>query len=156
MVFVSLFTLSSCNETTQGTTPTEPTVEVTPTPTPTEPTVEVTPTPTEPNQGGNNNGAGFAIHYIRPDGQYDGWNLWLWVKDADGASYNFNVPEDETGVTFKTTWADFGISDYSKLELGFIVRKGEWEKKDVEEDRYIQFAKLTPNSEGVYNIYLVC
>ena len=150
MIFISLFTLSACNETTTTPTPTEPTVEVTPTPIPTP-----TPTPTPSKGEDSTNGGGFAIHYIRPDGQYDGWNLWLWVKDGQGAAYNFNVAEDETGVTFKTTWADFGISDYSKLELGFIVRKGEWEKKDVEEDRFIQFAKLTPNSEGVYNIYLV-
>lgn len=157
MVFISLFTLSSCNETAQPTVdPTEPTVE-TPTQGETKDPTEEKPTQGEtndPTQGGSN-GSGFAIHYLRPDGQYDGWNLWLWVKDGQGAAYQFNVAEDETGVTFKTSWADFGIDDHSKLELGFIVRKGEWEKKDIEEDRFIEFSKLTPNSEGVYNIYVI-
>ena len=113
MVFISLFTLSSCNETAQPTVdPTEPTVE-TPTQGETKDPTEEKPTQgetNEPTQGGSNE-SGFAIHYLRPDGQYDGWNLWLWVKDGQGAAYQFNVAEDETGVTFKTSWADFGIDD---------------------------------------------
>ena len=97
---------------------------------------------------------GFVIHYYRPDGIYDNWNLWLWVNGFEGQGFEFNNAIDENGVSFKVDWSDFAFSYHFGFELGFLVRKGEWEMKDVEEDRFIKFADLTPDLEGYYNIYL--
>ena len=93
MVFVSLFTLSSCNETT-------------PTPTPTEPEKSETP---EKKPEVVADSEGFVIHYVRPDSEYAEWNLWLWVEGGEGAAYNFGKEVTESGVAFKTTWTDFGV-----------------------------------------------
>ena len=27
------------------------------------------------------------LHYHRPDGQYDGWNVWFWDDGKDGAAF---------------------------------------------------------------------
>ena len=140
MVFVSLFTLASCNDKT-----------ATPTPTPTEP--EKTETP-EKKPEVNADSEGFVIHYVRPDSEYTDWNLWLWVEGGEGAAYNFGKEITESGVAFKTTWTDFGVSP-DGLNLGFIVRKGEWTAKDVEEDRFINFANYDYSDDGYYHFYLM-
>ena len=33
------------------------------------------------------------LHYTRPDGKYDGWNVWAWTESMGGAGYEFH----ETG-----------------------------------------------------------
>ena len=70
------------------------------------------------------------IHYSRPDGNYTGWNLWIWEPGREGRSYEF----DEVGpygavarITLETRAS----------EIGFIVRLNDWEQKDVDADRYI-------------------
>ncbi|OAA31194.1 pullulanase [Kosmotoga arenicorallina S304] len=74
------------------------------------------------------------LHYHRYDGNYDGWNLWIWPHKPEslaGKSYEFDH-EDDFGpfaiITFDEKWE----------ELGFIVRLGEWEKKDVNADRFVK------------------
>ena len=140
MVFVSLFTLSSCNGKTE------------PTPTPTEP--EKTETKEESKPEVVTDSEGFVIHYVRPDSEYTDWNLWLWVEGGEGAAYNFGSEVTEAGVSFKTTWTEFGVSPEG-LNLGFIVRKGEWTAKDVEEDRFINFNNYDYSDDGYYHFYLM-
>jgi len=70
-----------------------------------------------------------TVHYHRYDGNYDGWNLWIWGEGVDGKSYQFDG-EDEYGKVANISVPD----DYSKA--GIIVRLREWEDKDVAEDRY--------------------
>lgn len=72
------------------------------------------------------------FHYQRSGGDYDGWNIWAWPSNpsADGTAVEF-TDEDSFGKV-----AVFNInSDVS--EVGFIVRKGEWDEKDIEDDRTI-------------------
>jgi len=89
-----------------------------------------------------------VVHYHRFDGNYEGWNLWIWAKGSDGKSYEFNT-EDSYGKK-----AEFEIEGASSAEeVGFIVRKGEWEAKDVDMDRFVSTAKV--NAEGILEIYLV-
>jgi pullulanase len=71
------------------------------------------------------------IHYSRPDGNYTGWNLWIWEPGKDGKSYEF----DEVG-TYGAV-ARFELSTKAK-EVGFIVRLNDWEQKDTDADRFIQ------------------
>lgn len=71
------------------------------------------------------------IHYGgREDGNYDGWNLWVWEDGKDGKQVDF-TGEDSYGKV-----AVCNIS--SECKVGFIVRLNEWESKDVEEDRFVE------------------
>lgn len=89
-----------------------------------------------------------VIHYHRFDGNYEGWNLWIWAKGKDGSAFAFNT-EDAYGKK-----AEFRLEDIGEAEeIGFIVRKGEWEAKDVEADRFVPIKMV--NSEGALEIYLV-
>lgn len=88
------------------------------------------------------------IHYHRFDGNYDGWNLWIWAKGKDGASYEFNT-EDAYGKKAEIILEEIGDAS----EIGFIIRKGEWEAKDVEADRFVSLEQI--NADGVLEIFLV-
>lgn len=76
------------------------------------------------------------LEYEREDGDYAGWNLWVW------------------GAAFGSRRVDFadvsnGVADVllevapDVLSLGFIVRHEEWEKKDIAADRYIDLGAIT-------------
>jgi pullulanase len=80
-----------------------------------------------------------TVHYQRPGGDYQGWNLWIWKNLTSGA----DVDVDSNGVTF-TSADDFGkiatvkVDGMDKFEnLGIIVRKGAWDSKDIGDDRFI-------------------
>jgi len=80
-----------------------------------------------------------TVHYQRPGGDYQGWNLWIWKNLTSGA----DVDVDSNGVNF-TADDDFGkiakvrIDGMEKFEnLGIIVRKGAWDSKDMGDDRFI-------------------
>ena len=88
------------------------------------------------------------VHYHRFDEQYEGWNLWIWAKGKDGQSFEFNA-EDAFGKR-----AEFTLEGISGAEeIGFIVRKGEWEAKDVETDRFVRID--AKNQDGKLEIFLV-
>ena len=97
---------------------------------------------------------GFTIHYQRSDEAYTSWGLWLWPKDGEGALYEFNG-KDDFGVYFQATWEDFGVANLEKTQLGFIVRElGDW-IKDVDSDRFMNFASMEYAADGYYHIYLL-
>jgi pullulanase len=80
-----------------------------------------------------------TVHYQRPGGDYQDWNLWIWKNLTSGADVDVN----SNGVTF-TSADDFGkiatvkIEGMEKFEnLGIIVRKGAWDSKDFGDDRFI-------------------
>ena len=96
-------------------------------------------------------GPGIAIHYQRKDKNYTDWNLWLWEVNGDGGAFQFNG-EDDYGKYASyplSTWKDPVANG-----LGFIVRRGEWVEKDIESDRFIDFAKLTQDDSSIYHVYL--
>jgi pullulanase len=74
-----------------------------------------------------------TVHYKRVKGDFEGWNLWVWASQPEGLegkSYPF---------TEKT---DFGVKAVVNVpgkhtQLGFIVRRGDWEAKDGEADRFV-------------------
>ena len=86
------------------------------------------------------------LHYHRYDGNYDGWNLWVWPhkpQSLAGKSYEFNHMDDFgpfAVITFDKKWE----------QLGFIVRLREWEKKDVNADRFVKIPKT-----GVAEIWVL-
>ncbi len=74
-----------------------------------------------------------VIHYHRWDGNYDGWNLWIWWVEPiskDGAAYQF-TEKDDFGVVARVKF------DETLTKVGIIVRLNEWQEKDVAMDRFI-------------------
>lgn len=70
------------------------------------------------------------IHYHRPDGEYEPWNLWVWTENLDGKAYQF---DDEDAFGKVATIELPGRHE----RVGFIVRTDAW-VKDVEADRFIE------------------
>ncbi|MGN7357893.1 type I pullulanase [Paenibacillus sp. SAF-054] len=73
------------------------------------------------------------FQYERPDGNYDGWNLWVWGTGLGEHQVDFERVEHGRAVASITVPA-------SMKRLGFIVRLNEWEAKDVEQDRFIDLS----------------
>ncbi|NBC11001.1 MAG: type I pullulanase [Planctomycetes bacterium] len=84
-----------------------------------------------------------VIHYHRPDGRYDGWNVWAWAPEAEGSAHAF-TGQDPFGL--------HAIVRFDRdTERGhFIIRQGDWEAKDVDHDRGIEL-----EDDGVTEVWLV-
>ncbi|MBU6347097.1 MAG: type I pullulanase [Actinomycetales bacterium] len=97
-----------------------------------------------------------TIHYNRPDGNYTGWNMWIWFPGftsdyatehgligSDGnSSRNLFNGQDAYGKKLTLTLTD--LQDVKKI--GFIVRKDDW-TKDVGSDRFITEFDANGNAE---------
>jgi len=91
------------------------------------------------------------IHYYRYEQDYPYWNVWNWVIGAEGAAYNFDS-EDDYGVVSKINYTDVSEGD----SVGFIIRKGNWSSKDINEDRTVTFtADDLVDGKYVKHIYLL-
>lgn len=94
-----------------------------------------------------------AIHYIRNDGKYSTWRMWLWDPQGtdDNQEDEFNYM-DEDGVIAYFPLSKFG--DFSSGKLGIIIKKaGSWTKDATENDRFIEFSKFTKDSNNTYHVY---
>lgn len=81
------------------------------------------------------------IHYGgREDGDYEGWNLWVWEEGKDGKQIDFRE-EDSFGKIAVVSLSKTG-------KVGFIVRKNDWEAKDIEKDRFVE------TKDGVTEIWV--
>ena len=95
-----------------------------------------------------------TIHYSRKDNSYDDWALWLWPVGGDGQEYPFNGIDDY-GAVANYPFSTWEGQDVKENGLGFIIKSaGSWASKDVDGDRFIDFAELKPDDRGVYDIYL--
>ncbi|QSO51641.1 type I pullulanase [Alicyclobacillus curvatus] len=75
-------------------------------------------------------GTQVIVHYYRFAGDYTGWNLWMWPKSGNGSEYDFTGTDSYGEVTDATIPG-------SPSQVGVIVRLGNWQQKDVSENRYI-------------------
>jgi len=84
-----------------------------------------------------------VIHYHRPDGRYDGWNVWAWPPDAEGASH---------ALTGRDAFGRYAVIRFDRdaKRGNFIIRKGDWEAKDVDHDRGVEL-----EDDGVTEVWLV-
>lgn len=82
------------------------------------------------------------LHYHREDGDYDGWDAWLWEEGKDGGAYDF---EEEDGEMVATKELTPGTTS-----VGFIIRTKDW-AKDVDEDQFIDISEMV---SGVVDIYV--
>ncbi|WP_052474667.1 type I pullulanase [Jeotgalibacillus soli] len=97
-----------------------------------------------------------TVHYFRYDGDYEGWNLWVWPENGDGQPVAF-TGEDQFGKVAQVTLS--GLN--SITQLGMIVRKSaggnDWADREFN-DRFITKIKedgsveiwLVQGEEGIY------
>lgn len=76
-------------------------------------------------------GKTLIIHYGgRADENYEGWNLWVWEEGKDGQQVAFSGTDSFGQVAVYQ-------SKGNPSKIGFIVRLGEWEEKDIGDDRFV-------------------
>jgi len=66
------------------------------------------------------------LHYSRPDGDYAGWNAWMWTLTKGGQDYAFSQKEEDRIATMV-------VDGYTTTVINFIVRKGQWETQEFAE-----------------------
>ncbi len=81
------------------------------------------------------------LHYHREDGNYDGWDVWLWEEGKDGNGYAF---EDVDGEMVATMEVSPGTTS-----VGFIVRTEDW-TKDVDADQFIDISEVISGEVHIY------
>lgn len=81
------------------------------------------------------------LHYHREDGNYDGWDVWLWDAGRDGAGYAF---EEENGEMVATKVVTPGVTS-----VGFIVRTQDW-TKDIDADQFIDISEMVSGTVHIY------
>ena len=87
------------------------------------------------------------VHYRRYDEKYKKWNIWGWIDGQEGVSYSFDE-EDDYGKIFKVNLKDLDGTN----QFGLIMRKGDWETRDIDQDRFIDLAKAV---DGQLHVYLL-
>ena len=89
-------------------------------------------------------GVTVALHYNRPDGAYDDWDVWAWADGQDGNGYTFQEVDGEMVATIPV---NAGVT-----RLGFIVRKGGsgWAGKDVDADQFIELPDVLRGTVHIY------
>lgn len=93
------------------------------------------------------------IHYYRFNQDYYNWNIWSWIKNKYGGSYNF-TKDEEFGKLAKIYYKK-GIH-YNNEEfdsIGLVIIKSDWLDRDINYDRYINLAYA--NCNGLINAYIV-
>ena len=76
----------------------------------------------------SNNQITVKLDYSRPEGDYAGWNAWMWTLKQGGRQYEL-VQEGEDRV------ATIVVDGYTTACVSFIVRKGAWEEQEFNERR---------------------
>ena len=89
------------------------------------------------------------IHYLRYNEDYENWSLWLWTDDKDGREYDFSNSSD-TAFGVETTVIVPQAGD--DTSVGILVKYGDWEQKDIEQDRYLDLSKA---ENRVLQVYLL-
>ena len=68
------------------------------------------------------------LHYLRPDGDYTGWNAWMWTLTQGGKQYELSKEGSEMVATV-------AVDGYTTGSISFILRKGNWEEQEYNERR---------------------
>ena len=88
------------------------------------------------------------VHYYRYGGDYEGWNVWVWLAGSSGGDAGgFMFEKSEPGDGFMTARIFFPAESAAKAagannnkEFGVIIRRSEhgndWAEKDIAHDRF--------------------
>ncbi len=96
------------------------------------------------------------IHYHREDGDYTNWQLWAWDFDGKGNIYGTGLdgsPTDSAAYAYEEGEDEVIFTIGAKsgtMRIGYIVRKGEWEAKDVEFDQHINITGILSGTVDFY------
>lgn len=89
-------------------------------------------------------GVTIIFHYLRSDGAYADWDMWIWEDTGEGTANAF-TKEGDKGMELSYKVAP------STQKVGFLVRKPDWSEKDTGDDRFVEIGGAT---EGTINVYL--
>ena len=101
------------------------------------------------------------FHYYRLDGNYTGWDMWIWEAEPSSLGGNgYEFTDDDTSPEYnfggKLVALDLAKNKLTEAtKLGFIVRQGgsSWSGKDVDSDRFVEIKKDT--TDGTQHVYIV-
>ncbi len=85
------------------------------------------------------------FYYNRPDGNYENWSLWIWDPDGTSEIPTPTALVEENGKMVGTVQVKTGTT-----RLGYIVRLGNWEQKDIDEDQFVEIAGVLSGTIHVY------
>lgn len=85
-----------------------------------------------------------SINYKRFAQEYKDWNLWLWEEGREGKEVFF---QEDTSYGKNLVVEIKKDKDVTKV--GFLLKRGQWEDRDVPKDRYIPL-----NKENI-DVYLI-
>ncbi|MFB5762216.1 type I pullulanase [Paenibacillus medicaginis] len=71
------------------------------------------------------------MYYQRTDGQYEGWNVWVWGTGVQDG----HVPLTMIGEGLAV--ARIRVAPHVR-KIGYIFRLNQWEDKDIDMDRYLE------------------
>lgn len=87
------------------------------------------------------------VHYIRYNADYEDWSLWIW-GEGDGKEYQFTGQDGKKGANARIELEHTG----KDLQIGVLIKYKDWEKKDINEDRYLDLSKV---KDGILDVYFV-
>ncbi len=76
----------------------------------------------------NRNDITIKLHYHRPDGNYAGWDAWIWTLGMGGKGYELALEDDQMVATLT-------VDGRFTHTVCFIIRKGNWECQEFGERR---------------------
>jgi pullulanase len=98
------------------------------------------------------------VHYYRYGGDYTGWDLWTWRNQPTseaGKAFAFqedaNTPSSIQGGVVTKIPLNGDLA--GTTQLGIIARKGDWQAKDLDIDRFIDIPQSVVGGE--LHVYLV-
>ncbi|WP_162164045.1 type I pullulanase [Acholeplasma hippikon] len=82
------------------------------------------------------------LHYYRFDQNYTNWDAWVWQNEpvsGEGSAHQFvdDTTPNEFNFGGKVAILDKNTQLNGSTKIGIIIRKGNWEQKDVDADRFI-------------------
>lgn len=87
-------------------------------------------------------GAVLKLHYNRPDGDYEGWDVWIWGTGATDDAFEFVEENGEMVATIPL--------GPTATSVGFIVRMGDSWVKDVDADQFIDVSEMVSGTVHAY------
>ena len=87
------------------------------------------------------------LHYLRADGNYTGWNAWMWTLKQGGKQYELVKEGSEMVATVK-------VDGYTTGSVSFILRKGNWEEQEFNERR-IDVSTVAAGTVHYYEVVLL-
>src|SRR5690554_1208649 len=98
-----------------------------------------------------------VVHYFRYDGNYTGYNMWLWQNEPTslgGKQFNFNNDNvDEHGAYFEVDLETEGYMDTTRW--GIIIKQGGWEGyREPGGDRFFRLSDMEMISGKVHAYFV--